>query len=165
MVFANSRLSNKTNSAEYSEQIDNFTLWRLFFVTQSAVGRLRDLELAGLGITPEQSGVLFLLYRNKGKSTIAEMADAWLRQRNSVSTLIDRMSKQGLVRKIKFPGQKDLEIEITPKGLELHKRVRNAGKIFDLVFTDLSVENKKDLAQHLRSVLSRSRRLLDANQP
>jgi len=58
------------------------------------MGRVRDLELAAVGITPEQSGALFLLSR-RGKSTIGEMAKAWCRQRNSVSTLMDRMAKQG----------------------------------------------------------------------
>lgn len=147
-----------------SDPIGNFSLWSLFFTTQSAVGRLRDLELFSIGVTPEQSGVLFLLSRNQGKSTIAEMADAWLRQRNSVSTLIDRMSKQGLVKKKRIPKQKDLEIEITPKGRELHNRIRNTSKIFDLVFADLTREDKMKFAGCLNMVLSRSLGLLEAKQ-
>jgi hypothetical protein len=68
--------SNNQLSSEYLEANYSFTLWRLFFTSQSAVGRLRVLELATIGVTPEQSGALFLLSRNKGKSTITEMADA-----------------------------------------------------------------------------------------
>jgi DNA-binding MarR family transcriptional regulator len=159
----NNALQNNRKDEEYPDLVDNYVLWRLFFVSRSAVGRLHDLELAAIDVTPEQSGALFLLARNKGKSTIAEMSDAWLRQRNSVSTLIDRMSKQGLVKKIKVPKQKDLEIEITPKGRELHDRVRKTSKVFDKAFIDLSEEDRKQLAQYLRLILSRSRRLLDEN--
>ena len=156
-----STLSIKKKSVESPEELNNFVLWRLFFTAQSGVGRLRDLELAAIGVTPEQSGVLFLLTRNKGKSTISEMADAWLRQHNSVSTLVDRMAKQGLVKKIKIPKQKELEIVITPKGQEMHNLIKNNSKIFSLVFADLSEKDKKQLAQYLRFILFRSRRILD----
>lgn len=159
-----STIWNSMHNSAYLDQIDNFILWRLFFTTQSAIGRLRDLELSSIGVTPEQSGALFLLIRNNGKSTIAEMADAWLRQRNSVSTLIDRMANQGLVKKIKIPKQRELEIEITPKGREIHNRIINKTKIFDMVFADLTEKDKKQLAQYLRMILVRSRRLLDSTQ-
>jgi DNA-binding MarR family transcriptional regulator len=89
------------------------------------------------------------------------MADAWLRRNNSVSTLIDRMSKQGLVEKIKIPKQKDLEIEITPKWWELYYKIRDTGKVFDMAFADLSDKDKKRFAHYLRLVLARSRKILD----
>ncbi|HSW57741.1 MAG TPA: MarR family transcriptional regulator [Dehalococcoidales bacterium] len=152
---------NAEHNDNYLDSIDNYDLWRLFFVSQSAVGRLRDLELSAIGVTPEQSGALFLLATNQGKSTIAEMADAWLRQRNSVSTLIDRMAKQGLVRKIKIPRQKDLEIEITPRGLELLDRIKNTGRVFDMVFGELEEKERRQFAEYLREILVRARRRLD----
>jgi DNA-binding MarR family transcriptional regulator len=150
---------------ESQNRINNFILWGLFFTSQSAVGRLRTLELASIGVTPEQSGVLQLLAGNKGKSSIAEMADAWLRQKNSVSTLINRMSKQGLVEKIKIPKQKDLEIEITRKGRELYYKINNTSKVFDMAFADLSREDKKRFAHYLELVLARSRKILDEKDP
>jgi DNA-binding MarR family transcriptional regulator len=141
---------------------NNYQLWRLFFVAQSVMGRVRDLELSGMGVTPEQSGALFLLAA-RGKSTIGEMADAWVRQRNSVSTLMERMARQGLVKKVKVPKQKDLEIEITAKGREMFKRIVASGQIFDLVFSSFSEKDRMEFARYLKMVLSRSRTILHEN--
>jgi DNA-binding MarR family transcriptional regulator len=142
---------------------NNYQLWRLFFVAQSVMGRVRDLELAGIGVTPEQSGALFLLAA-RGKSTIGEMADAWVRQRNSVSTLMERMARQGLVKKVKVPKQKDLEIAITPKGRETFKRIVASGQIFDKVFSSFTEKDRMDFARCLKMVLSRSRTILPENK-
>jgi len=92
-----------TNNTENNTQenipnhIDTYYLWGLYFMSQSVLGRLRAIELGSMGVTPEKSGVLALLEKNNGKSSIAEMANAWTRQKNSVSTLVNRMAKQGLV--------------------------------------------------------------------
>jgi DNA-binding MarR family transcriptional regulator len=140
---------------------DNLRLWRLFFAARSSMSRVRDLELAAIGVTREQSGALFLL-AGRGKSTISEMANAWCRQRNSVSTLMARMEKQGLVKRVKIPKHKDLEVYITPLGREMHNRVLSTGQVFDTVFTQFSEEDRRDFAQYLRMVLSGSQAILDA---
>jgi DNA-binding MarR family transcriptional regulator len=148
---------------------NNFDLWCSFFLAQNAMSRIRNLELAGIGVTPEQSGALHLLYKN-GSSTIGEMATTWLRQRNSVSTLMERMAKQGLVKKIKIPRQRDLEIQITPKGREMHDRIRQyTGQVFESVFTQFSEKDRQDFLRCLSIVLTSSREILDSddikNQP
>jgi MarR family transcriptional regulator, organic hydroperoxide resistance regulator len=150
----------------YEEDVDlhnNIRLWSMFFIAQSSMSRVRDLELAAVGVTPEQSGALFLLAR-RGKSTIGEMANAWCRQRNSVSTLLDRMEKQGLVKKVKIPKQKDLEVFITPKGQEMHNRVLSIGKVFDEVFNQFSEQDRQDFVRCLRMILSRSRNILNDDE-
>jgi DNA-binding MarR family transcriptional regulator len=141
----------------------NVGLWRLFFTAKSSVSRVRDLELAAIGVTPEQSGALFLL-ANRGKSTIGQMAKLWFRQRNSVSTLLDRMEKQGLVKKNKIPKQRDLEVCITPKGREMHDRILATGQVFDAIFNSFSEEDRQDFARCLKMVLSRSRAILEAEK-
>lgn len=151
---------NGHENSQIGNLIEAFILWRLLFNAKSAVGRLRDLELAAHGVTPEQAQVLLTLSSKNGKSTISEMSDAWLRQRNSVSTLVERMSKQGLVKKIKYPGIRELEIQITPKGEEMHNRVSISRETFDNVFGILSDEDRKRLAGYLESIVLQSRGLL-----
>jgi DNA-binding MarR family transcriptional regulator len=147
------------NGKMYSnDPSDSFVLWRLLVNSMSSISRLRDLELAELGITPEQSAVLLLLTSNNGKSNINHMAESWAKQRNSVSTLIDRMSKLGLVTKTRRPGKRELEIEITQKGLELQNKISRVTQ--DEVFKALSLEDKQKLAQYLKLLLIRSRRML-----
>ena len=158
-------LRNRAMNKKRQNQPDNSALWGLFFTSKSAVGRLRSLELSEIGVTPEQSGALQLLMFKDGKSSIAEMTHAWLRQKNSVSTLVDRMSKKGLVRKIKKPRQKDLEIEITPKGRELYDKIKDTSHVFDMVFAELSAEDKNRFASYLRLVLKKSRQILLDREP
>jgi DNA-binding MarR family transcriptional regulator len=145
------RQENEDNMDSY----DNLGLWRLFFTAKSSVSRVRDLELAAIGVTPEQSGALFLL-ANRGKSTIGQMANAWIRQRNSVSTLLDRMEKQGLVKKNKIPKQKDLEVCITPKGREMHNRILATGQVLDTIFNKFSEEDRQDFIRCMKKVISSS---------
>jgi DNA-binding MarR family transcriptional regulator len=139
---------------------NNYRLWSLFFTAQSSMSRVRDLELAAIGVTREQSGALFLL-AGRGQSTIGEMAYAWCRRRNSVSTLMERMEKQGLVKKVKIPKQKDLVVFITPKGREMHHRVLSTSNVIDIIFNQLSEEDRQDFVRCLRMILSRSRTILN----
>jgi hypothetical protein len=68
MEEANKNTLQNHKMEEISQnQINNFILWGLFFTSQSAVGRLRTLELAAIGVSPEQSGALILLAGNNGK--------------------------------------------------------------------------------------------------
>ncbi len=150
-------------AGENHGSVDTFTLWRLLFNARNAVGRLREFELASSRVTPEQSQALLLLTSKNGTSNISEMADAWLRQRNSVSTLMDRMAKQGLVKKIKHPGHRELEIRITPRGQAMFNRTSDVRETFDRVFAVLSEEERNQLAQSLKAIVLRSRGLLGAS--
>lgn len=152
----------KSESEDNVNPDDNLRLWHLFFIARSSVSRARDLELAEIGITPEQSGALFLLAR--GNSTIRQMANAWCRQPNSVSTLLDRMEKQGLVKKIRIPKQRDLEVRITSKGRKSYKRILATGRIIDFVFNKFSEEDRQDFVRCMKMVISSSRIILDGDK-
>lgn len=157
-IKTNMRASINENNTDAN---NNFKLWSLFFTSESSMSRVRNLELAAIGVTREQSGALFLL-AGRGQSTIGEMANAWCRRRNSVSTLMERMEKQGLVKKVKIPKQKDLVVYITPKGREMHHRVLLTSNVIDIIFNQFSEEDRQDFARCLKMVLSHSLAILNA---
>jgi DNA-binding MarR family transcriptional regulator len=98
---ANKRAKKLTQEIVEIPHVNAFNTWLLLDYTRFTVARLRDIELTKLGITPEQAAILKILCRH-GTSNIAKIADRWMRQQQSVSTLISRMAEQGLVKKVKY---------------------------------------------------------------
>ena len=139
-----------------------FRTWLLLDYTKFAVSRLRDAELAKSGLTPEQGAILQILVAGDGKSTIPQISEAWMRQPNSVSTLINRMEKQGLVTKTRKPKQKVFEISITAKGSALHQKI--PGVIIEDVFSALSAEDMQKFSQYLTLLFVKARNLQGMNK-
>jgi DNA-binding MarR family transcriptional regulator len=135
--------------------------WVLLDFTRFAISKLRDNELASIGLTPEQTAILKILDSHNGSSTISDISEYWMRQPHSVSTLINRMAKQGMVEKIKHPKQKEFQIVITPKGRELHNKVSQES--LDKVFSNLSEEDLQKFSQFLQLLLVKARKMAGYN--
>jgi DNA-binding MarR family transcriptional regulator len=140
---------------------DMFTAWVLLDYTRFVISRLRDVEVAEVGLTPERAAILNILNKY-GSSTVTDIADAWMRQHHSVSTLINRMAAQGLIQKIKHPKQKEIEICITPKGKALQDKVTR--RSIEMVFSTLTPDDVQKLSQYLKLLFIRARGLLGINK-
>jgi MarR family transcriptional regulator, 2-MHQ and catechol-resistance regulon repressor len=102
----------------------DFELWRLFDHTRFMIGRLREMELAEFGLTPEQSHVLYILVKRGGATTINDIVEITQRQHHSISTLINRMTRQGLVTKKKTTtDNRKYDVVITGRGQALLKKL------------------------------------------
>ncbi len=126
-----------------------FSLWRILDHTRFIIARSREKELARYGLTPEQSHVLDILQESNGSTTINQLVELTQRQHHSISTLIDRMTKQGLVSKHK--GREDrrrYEVFITPKGQELAERMSRES--ISAIFSTLSESDMDKLRAILR---------------
>ena len=127
-----------------------FSLWRVLDHTRFIIARSREKELARYGLTPEQSHVLDILQETDGSSTINEIVELTQRQHHSISTLIDRMTKQGLVSKRKGTDDKrKYEVAITVKGRELAQKMSR-----ESISAIFAVLNESEMAQ-LRALLRR----------
>lgn len=74
---------------------------------------------SGYGLTGPQLWAMKTLQRN-GRMPVGQLADALVVNQSSVSTLVDRLVRRGLVRRIR--GQTDrrfVEIALTPRGRTL----------------------------------------------
>ena len=74
-------------------------LWRFLDHTTYMILRAREKELAQFGLTPEQAVVLDIVHAAGGSTTINRIVEMTWRKHNSISTLVGRMVKQGLVKK------------------------------------------------------------------
>jgi DNA-binding MarR family transcriptional regulator len=109
---------------KWVEDDPNFTLWRLFDHTRFMVARLREKELGQYGLTPEQTHILYILSHHEGPASINFIVGVTQRQHHSISTQIDRMTKQGLVSRNRTPEDaRRYEVKITKKGQAILDKV------------------------------------------
>ena len=84
---------------------------------QAAIFSAREKELAKYGISPMKALVLFAVKNIGSEATPAEIARWILRKSHTVSGLLERMEKDGLITKNKsLPKKNMVRVTITPKG-------------------------------------------------
>jgi DNA-binding MarR family transcriptional regulator len=153
--------NRRNNPLEPEVDID-FELWVLLDHSRRALVRARELELSQFGITQEQAGVLHTLLDNGGSLTNAEIADIMIRQSNSVTTLVTRMEKLGLVKKTKSANDVKIIVSITPKGRSIYEKVTT--KSIHMAFSDLSIKDKQKLIKYFKHLTAKGRHLLGMDQ-
>jgi DNA-binding MarR family transcriptional regulator len=130
----------------------------IFDQSSSVITTAIELELRHLRTTQAQVRILNMLSRENRPVTIDELSNWTFKEFNSVSTLINRMEKRGLVRKIKKNEEFKSYIVPTEKGNVLyHKKVKEQS--IHLIFGSLSDEEKKQLyniLKKLRDITSNS---------
>jgi DNA-binding MarR family transcriptional regulator len=135
--------SNPQTSEEYYE------LWVLLQQAHYIIGRLREKELKELNLSMTQAKVLAVIESLNSPATPAEIARHVLRAPHTVSELISRMAAQGLVRKVKDLGRKNMvRIEITEKGQQIYGQSKRMKYISEVV-SELPVMDRKNLDSYL----------------
>ena len=133
-------------------------LWTLLDSTRFAITRLRELELSQFGLTIERSAILKIFASRGGSTTAGILEYLTMRQPHSISTLINRMIKMGLISKKRQGAEKRHTFTLTPKGFALLEKITETS-IKD-VFSCLSAEENKELLRILRILQKKSRSLL-----
>jgi DNA-binding MarR family transcriptional regulator len=134
-------------------------LYILLDQTDGIVTSAVELEIKHLKMTQPQVRVLTMLSRQDDPATLEELANWTLKEFNSVSTLINRMEKKGLVKKIKKNGDLKTYVGLTGKGSDLyHNHVTE--RSIHLIFDKLSAEEKKQLNSILKKVRDTTRDIL-----
>jgi len=153
-------LQNETEKIRASKRDDpEINLYILLDQTNSIVTNAVETELKHLRLTQPQVRVLTMLSRECRPVTLEELANWTLKEFNSVSTLINRMEKKGLVKKTKKEGDLKTYIRITEKGSNLyHKDVTE--RSIHLIFGKLTAQEKTDLDSILKKVRDTTRDLL-----
>jgi DNA-binding MarR family transcriptional regulator len=124
-------------------------------LTERAITKiLNKITQQRFRITAEQNFVLHVL-ENRGNTTIEELAHLLLRELSTVSSLISRMEKRGLVKKIKKEGGRAFSIEMTAKTKKNWSSTVVQHKIRDLVSV-LSEEEYNILDTHISKLLNKA---------
>jgi DNA-binding MarR family transcriptional regulator len=119
--------------------------------SSSVITTAVELELKHLRTTQPQIRILSMLSRENRPVTIDELSNWTFKEFNSVSTLINRMEKRGLVKKSKKNGDLKTYIVPTEEGTVLyHKKLKE--RSIHLIFGKLTDEEKKQLYNILKKV-------------
>ena len=128
--------------------------------TSEAINRCRENELRRYRITPEQAGVLTCIYNIGENASPAELTRWLSRKPSSVSILLNRMEKQGLIAKKPDLKKKNIfRLSLTERGMEAYGYVREY-QAFMKIFKTLSPVKQQQLWDLLKPLLDRARKTL-----
>jgi DNA-binding MarR family transcriptional regulator len=134
-------------------------LYILLDQTDNIVTNAVELELRQVQMNQPQVRVLTMLSRLDRPVTLDELANWTFKEFNSVSTLINRMEKKGLVKKIKKEGDLKTYVILTEKGSDLYHR-RVTERSIHSIFEKLTPEEKDQFESILKKVSNTTRDLL-----
>jgi DNA-binding MarR family transcriptional regulator len=134
-----------------------YNLWLLFIKARRAVFKAREKELSQYGITPEQAGILFVVKHIGSRATPAEISRLTIREPHTVSGLVDRLEKAGLVKKVHDLDKKNLvRVAITEKGEQAYHHSTKRESIHHAM-SSLSEEERQQLRSSLQKLFDKAR--------
>ena len=130
---------------------DELAAWRGMLRAHAALTRALDAELAREHDLPLSSYevLLFLADSESGRMRMSELADSVLLSRSGLTRLVDRLERQGLLRRERCESDaRGLFAEITPEGRELFDaaRVTHLDGVRKLFLSRYSRDELKTLA-------------------
>ncbi|MDM7998726.1 MAG: MarR family transcriptional regulator [Dehalococcoidia bacterium] len=140
-------------------------LWGRLFLATTLVQRAREVELSRINISLIQAMVLYALKISPEPLTPSKLAKMLCREPHSMSALIDRMEKQGLIEKRHDLVPKNLvRVVVTPKGEEAFQRQRRANAVTNIT-SILTEEERETLGRVADKLRLRAKELLRQMQP
>ena len=144
---------------------EDYALWWLIVQSRRAMHNVRRKELFQAGITPVEASVLFIVQAIGHKSTPAEIARWLFRKPHSVSSLLARMAKRGLVRKVSDLERKNqVRVIITEKGRDAYHQSTKRESIHRMM-SSLSDEQRRELRSSLQLLRDKALEELGVARP
>ena len=129
---------------------EGFELWTLLHEAYDIISRVRDSELREAGISRIQSAVLFTVKTGIMPATPAAISRCLIRKPHAVSRLLDRMQRQGLVKKVKDLERKNMvRVVLTEKGEEAYCQSMNNRDAILRVMLAISQPERNNLRAYL----------------
>ena len=144
---------------------EDFTLWVLLRQAGHTVYQATEKELSQYGISPEEAAVLSIVGVLDNKATPTEISRWLLRKPHTVSGILSRMEKKGLVRKTKDLKRKNLvRVTLTEKGQQAHYQSSKVESIRQIM-SSLSEEERQQLGSCLKTLRDRALKELGIEEP
>ena len=136
---------NSLNNREYD-------LIGLLNQTTETIFRARQKELEEYNISTSQGAVLFITKSLSEKATISEISRWLLRKPHTISEIVNRMEKRGLLKKSKAPQRKTIiRVELTQKGLEIYQKSKKR-QSFQNILSCLSPDERHKMISYLHKL-------------
>jgi DNA-binding MarR family transcriptional regulator len=132
--------------------IESYRLFHLLRQAADAVHKTREVELKKYKLTPEQAGALVGIHSLGGKATPAELSRWLFRERNSITILLNRMYKLGLINKKADTNRKNIiRLSLTQKGYEAYKHCIEFKSFYPII--SVLPENKRKQLESLLQII------------
>ena len=129
-----------------------FRLWWLLTTVREGIWRARRRELQPAGIYVRESSLLFCLSVLGKSATPSQISSLTFRPPHSVSMLLTRMEKKGLIRKVKDLHKKNLiRVEVTEKGQKAYEYAAKR-KTIHRIMSRLSEDKRQQLYSCLQDL-------------
>jgi DNA-binding MarR family transcriptional regulator len=133
-----------------------YKLWTMLEQVHSGVTLAGDRKLEQHGLSTIKAAALFIIDSIGNEATPAEISRWILRRPHSVTGLLDRMEKDGLIKKTKNLHKKNLvRVTITPKGRQAYNISLNR-KTINQVLSILTKQERKELYGYLEKLRNKS---------
>lgn len=135
-------------------QNQNFRIGRMIYQTYTRLANCLDQIFTKHGLTMERYLVLLAIKNHDQPARIVDIARWGERQTNSVSNIVDRMVKAGLLRRAR--GRTDrraVHVFITPKGEDALKPANLAAvSFYQQIMSPLSLEDGRTFTTLFRTI-------------
>lgn len=139
------------NSPDYHDEIHD--TWNVLAHTYRLMGRLWNKELSGYNFSREQALNLMIIKCLGDNATPYRVSRFQAQEHNTVSDILNRMEKQGLVTKIRESrGKSRVKVKLT----ELGERAYSQSLQRDILYRIMSILTERELKQ-MDSILSKLR--------
>ncbi|MBA7698135.1 hypothetical protein ES703_106810 [subsurface metagenome] len=129
----------------------DFVLWFLLNQVRDVLFKAREKELRLHGITGTQAAVLFVIQAIGGEVTTTDISRWLVREHHSVSCLLDRMERAGLVSRSKERHAKSLtRVALTEKGRQAYCQSTKRASIHNIMRVISQEERQKITAVLIR---------------
>ena len=132
----------------------DFNLWVLLHQVSDIIFKAREKELSQYGVTTMQAGVLFVIEAVGGKATPGEISRWLLREPHTISSLLTRMERGGLVSK-SIGKRRTLGVTLTAKGRQAFSQSMKRESIREIL-SCLSEEEHRQLGSSLEKLRDRA---------
>jgi DNA-binding MarR family transcriptional regulator len=140
--------------------LDDFTgdLYVLFSQVHDTINYAQELELRQHGLNFAQGRVMYALFKENKPMTQTEISEWILRKFNTVSNLVDKLEKKGLIKKVKNVKNGKVYIALSNKGIAFWQQVSQRALV--MIFSVLSPKEKKAFYEILIKLRTEARGLL-----
>ena len=134
----------------------DYSLLKLVNQTGELIVKIRERELKQYGISPRQAATLFAMQSIGSEATPAKISRWLLREPHTVSGILSRMEKQGLIKKAKNLDRKNMvRVMLTRKGRRAYHQSSKRDSIHWLA-SSLSEEERQQLRSCLETLRDRA---------
>lgn len=100
-----------------------YDMWIKLVQTSHCASKARSKELARYGVSNIMAAVLHIVHDSDKKLTLVDLSRRLAREAHSISGLVSRMEKVGLVHKVKDLERKNMvRVKLTKKGHEVYRK-------------------------------------------